>query len=391
LFVTVPWPTHYHWLVPLAWALRVQGHDARVACQASLLDAVAGSGLPAVRIGRDVNFMRALRSVSIPLFSADYHKLGPADGERVASDFIRVFAQISDAMLDDLVELARRWQPDLIVYEPNAYAGPIAAAAIGVPTVRIPWGPDITSMSAELDLSLLRPLLNRYGLATVNTLGTLTADPCPPSMQIESDIPRRTMRYVPFNGPGAVPAWLLEPTRRPRACVTWGTSTVQLAGPDAFLLPYALRAVRRRVADVVVAITEDQAELLGEVPEGVRVVHGVPLQALLPTCDVVVHQGGAGTTLTAASYGVPQAIIPQVPDQVLNALQLMRTGAGVVCFPRGQLGEAALPDIDAVLGKVIGELDQYAEAAGRLRVEIEAQPAPTEVVADLVELARQAG
>src|SRR6185503_13992876 len=121
----------------------------------------------------------------------------------------------------------------------------------------------------------------------------------------------------PYNGPGLTPADLLEPARRPRVCVTWGTTTVKLSGPEAFLLPYALRAIAARDVDVVVAIAEEQRPLLGEVPDRVRVVHRVPLQTLVPACDAIVHQGGSGTMLTAACYGVPQLIIPQVPDQVL--------------------------------------------------------------------------
>ena len=389
LFVTVPWPTHFYGFVPLAWALQLAGHEVRVACQPSNLDAVATCGLSAVRVGRDVDFIQTFADVAEAMFVADGRDRAPGDGEPVETEVIRRFAGISDAMVDDVVQMASAWRPDLIGYEPAAYAAPVAAAVRGVPSVRVPWGPDIQHLGAHLEGPALRGMLDRFGLDTVDTLGTLTVDPSPPSMQMGSPVTRRTMRYVPFNGPGVMPISLLEPVRHPRVCLTWGTSTTRLGGPSTFLLPYAVRAAAELGAEVVVAVAKEQVPLLGELPEQVRVVHGVPLHALLPTCDAIVHQGGAGTTLTAAASGIPQVVVPQLGDQAINAVRLADTGAGLVCWRRGLPGDALQPLIRATLDELIGDRDRYAEAAARLRKEIEAQPTPAEMVRVLAELAER--
>jgi UDP:flavonoid glycosyltransferase YjiC (YdhE family) len=389
LFTTVPWPTHFYGMVPLAWALRTHGHEVRVATHPAHVATVEHAGLPVVRLGRDIDFMSMFQATTVPMLAADFRKLTAEIGDRVATEIIKIFTAIADSIIDDLVDLARTWRPDLIVYEPAAFAGPVAAAAIGVPAVRLLWGPDITHASSHLEHPVLAPMLARFGLDTVDTRGVLTLDPCPPSMQVASpDVNRQRMRYIPFNGRGTMPVDLLEPVRSPRICLTWGTSTVKLGGPSTFLLPHALSAAAELGVEMVVAITAEQQALLGDVPDGVRIVHQVPLNMLLPTCDAIVHQGGAGTILTAAYNGIPQLVIPQVPDQVINSLRLAETGAGLTYFRRGLEGDAIRPSLRDHIDRLLNE-PGFAASAERLRQEIQEQPSPAEVVGTLVDLARQ--
>jgi UDP:flavonoid glycosyltransferase YjiC (YdhE family) len=252
--------------------------------------------------------------------------------------------------------------------------------------VRCLWGPDISYRATHLEGGALAPMLARYRLDTVETLGTVTVDPCPPSMQLPSQLNRRTMRYVPYNGPSLAPPWVFDEAPRPRVCLTWGTATVKLGGPENFLLPYAVRAAVDLGVDVVVTITAEQRGLLGPVPDGVRVVESVPLHTVLPSCDAIVHQGGAGTTLTAAALGVPQLVIPQMPDQLVHAFQLDATGAGRFLLRRELAGDQLTAPIRDMLHEVLTG-GGFAEAANRLRAEIEAQPAPVDLVGFLTDLA----
>ena len=52
-------------------------------------------------------------------------------------------------------------------------------------------------------------------------------------------------------------------------------------------------------AEFVLALGDADPSPLGELPDNARVAGWVPLSALLPTCVVLVHHGGAGLTLTA--------------------------------------------------------------------------------------------
>ena len=90
----------------------------------------------------------------------------------------------------------------------------------------------------------------------------------------------------------------LPPAERPRVCLTWGAS---FGGTQGNLTPVrlALEGLLACDVEVVIAVASGQRPLLGDLPGGVRVLESVPLHTVLPGCALVVHQGGAGTTLTA--------------------------------------------------------------------------------------------
>jgi UDP:flavonoid glycosyltransferase YjiC (YdhE family) len=229
-------------------------------------------------------------------------------------------------MLDGLVDVCRRWVPDVIVHDPTTYAGPLAAAALGVPAVRHIWGVDFQATVREYEPDLLEPFLERLGLSDLDTRGALTIDPCPSSLQIDSDDRRHRVRYIAYNGAATMPRWLLRPPDRPRICVSWGTTSGTFRN-DAKTVHSVLAAVAGLDVEVVAALSAGDSEALEPLPANVR-VGPVPLHLLLPTCALVVNQGGAGTVMTAAAAGLPQLIAPRLPDQVLSAQRLSRRGAG---------------------------------------------------------------
>ncbi|HUD39130.1 MAG TPA: glycosyltransferase [Streptosporangiaceae bacterium] len=419
LFSTWAWSSHYFPMVPLAQACRAAGHDVRVASQPALVAAIRSSGLPAVVVGSDVDVNALFRDQVAPLIKA-----GSAEPARRTSLAIGIFVRVAEAMADDLVSFTQRWQPDLVVFDPITFAAPIAAAVTGVPAVRHLFGPDFTSggarpgaagasagaggaggtgaagagagtagagtgtgpangarASAGPEMPGMAALLARFCVPDLQLRGTLTVDPCPPSMQPSAAVtPREPMAYVPYNGQGVMPRWPSGPGHR--VCLTWGTSTVALTGDDSFLPPAVITAAKDTGAEIVIAVTAEQRRLLPELPPGAKVLESVPLHLVLPECAAVVHQGGAGTTLTAAALGVPQVILPQLPDQRFNAQQAAATGAAR-CLPVADLtAESAAGSIAAVLDE-----PGPAAAALALRQEILAQPQPADVVGKLEALA----
>nr|AHX24688.1 glycosyltransferase [uncultured bacterium] len=384
LFVTWAWPTHLFPMVPLAWALRAHGHDVRVASQPALTDAIPHTGLPAVSVGKDVNVIGKLRQIAAAPAVAGRPTAGSTP--RAAA----MFAELAEAMLPDLVAFGRRWRPDLVVFEPTAYAGPIAAAAFGVPAVRYLYGPDIMAAPVfrDAERQFLAPLWERYGLDAVDTAGALTLDPCPVALQVEEPLgPRQPVQYVPYNGfgGGLPPEWSSGKATRPRVCVTWGTTYGRL-DPAYFLLPEVLTALSTLDIEVVAAITTAQRELCTELPAGVHVTESVPLYRLLPACDAVVSHGGVGTSMTSlACAGLPLLMTPQLPDHRFHAARVAAAGAGRV-LPLADFSPAT------IRGEVGALLDQlsYRTEAIQLRKEMLAQPTPAELVPVLVELATSA-
>ncbi|MEW2380557.1 nucleotide disphospho-sugar-binding domain-containing protein [Micromonospora sp. NPDC047707] len=372
LFTTWAWPSHLYAMVPLAWSCRTAGHEVLVASQPALTDVALRTGLPFAPVGRDVDAEAAFREIVATPPGAN------GGGPRV----LKLFAELADAMLDDLVDLARRWRADLLVFEPSAFAGPVAAAAAGVPAVRHLFGTDLLGGRAGQFLpAVLDPLGARYGLTGVDPFGVATVDPYPAGLQLPQVGSRRLpLGQVPFNGAGVVPPPLPEPGARPRVCVTWGTTMGRL-GPDHFLAGTVVRALADLDVEVVVAVSPDQRSLLGPVADGVHVVAGSPLHLVLPGCAAVVAHGGAGSLLTAVSYGLPQVLVPRLPDHTRHSARLAETGAGLV-VPAKDADPAA---VVTALRRVLAE-PGFREAADRLRRELAAQPSPAQVVAELERL-----
>ncbi len=76
-----------------------------------------------------------------------------------------------------------------------------------------------------------------------------------------------------------------------------------------------------------------------EAPDDEQVLHvdRVPHASVYPRCRVVVHHGGAGTTQTALTAGVPSVIVPHVFDQFTWGRVIQRLGAGPKAAPRRTL------------------------------------------------------
>ncbi|WP_214410575.1 nucleotide disphospho-sugar-binding domain-containing protein [Sphaerisporangium fuscum] len=384
LFVS-SWPTHYFPMVPLAWALRSQGHEVRVAVPPAHADTVARSGQLAVPVGDDVDITELFKRDVQPLLGND----DPEVRRRRTLAAIGIFVAVAEAMSGDTVAFARDWAPDLVVHEPTAFTGPLVATLLGVPSVRHLWGPDGTNAGpargGPIDVPALRRLAGRYGLDDIDPTGDYSADPCPPSMQARVELERIPMSYVPYNGASPVPPDLLAPPRRTRVCVTWGVSTAALAGPEAFLAPRVVGALAELDAEIVVTVNAATRELIGEPGGNVRVVESVPLHLLLPGCAALVHQGGGGSMLTAVATGVPQLVIPQLPDQRFSAAQLAATGAG-----RRLPGEHADPGAIRAAVTALLEEPGHREAARRLAQENGGRPSPLQVARRLEEISSRA-
>jgi len=126
-------------------------------------------------------------------------------------------AQASGLLAQGLLEVLDGFRPDLVVHEPAELAGPLVAQRLGVPAVHQGWGlpmhPGVTGALQHAAVALRR----RFRMAEDVAAPALVIDTCPPGYRAQTHRPPvRTsrMRYLPFNGPGAVPAWLREPRVR---------------------------------------------------------------------------------------------------------------------------------------------------------------------------------
>lgn len=78
--------------------------------------------------------------------------------------------------------------------------------------------------------------------------------------------------------------------------------------------------------------------------------------ALFPRCAVVVHHGGAGTTLTALRAGRPQVVLPRTADQPFHARLIEEHGWGTALPRRGVSAERLVEAVGRVSGRVVPPL-----------------------------------
>lgn len=390
LFVTWVAPGHLNHMVPLAWACQAAGHDVRVAGPPSCQEAIMRAGLPAVSVGTDV----ATAVLNSRPELAPWRRRGrwPAgwgghpelldDGQlKVVAALADKQFQVADAMLDDLIGFGRWWRPQVVVYDFLCWAGVVAGTVLGVPAFAHTHGTAATIPRAEMRDMATEPLpgfvrlFERFGAEPGHgPVGWF--EPCPPSLRLPDrlDSQRIPIRYVPYNGPGAVPGWLLAEPSLPRVCVTGGVSGDTYRPETTLgLLRSTVTAICELDVEVIVAVSQAQEQSVGELPAKTRVVRAIPFQLLLPSCRAVVHHGGAGTGLSAIHAGIPQLVLPQAPQLAELGDRLHARGAGIMLSTETQDDPGS---IRAAVSSLLTE-PRYATATREILAEMAAMPTPS--------------
>lgn len=380
LMLSTPYPTHFTPLVPLAWALRAAGHEVLVAAQPDVTDAATGAGLSTVDVGDRFHGLELIRSSLVPGL-----RLLQMTGRMQRSDFNRAspfWGVHARYHLTRYAEVARWWQPDLIVSEQMEFTGAIIAAAMGIPSIRHRWTVDpLSDAGRDNAAEHLDGACRRLGLDGYPDV-TMLLDPCPPALQLPDVTLGEPIRYVAYNGAGSMPDWAAERRASRRVCVCLGRQVLTLNGVPLFR---SIIDSFDGIADTeaVVTVPEQYHAQLGPVPSSVRVVTPAPLNLVLDSFDAVVHHGGANTAMTATAFGLPQLVLPQLQDQFITADRLAATEAGVVLDTATDQDNPAA--IRAALESMLGE-PAHRKAAGELADAIAAMPSPATVVAGLERL-----
>lgn len=403
--------THIATQVPLAWALRSAGHEVCVATHPDVVDDITRAGLTAVPVGNVLELDAKMNpdGTGQPEEFRDGFWLEALDisemrDERLTYDYMHgVFtawtalvhqSTMSDRYLDDMVEFARDWQPDLVIWDTMTFAGPVAARVTGATHARLLFGLDLVGRMREKYLRDMRarpaklrddPLaewlgrtMERYGREFTEDLivGQWTIDPTPSWMRFPVDHDYVPVRYVPYHGKATIPGWLREPPERRRVCLTLGVSFREVVGGDQASVGDLLDAVAGLDLEVIATLNADQLAELHSLPDNVRAVDFVPLEALLPTCSAIIHHSGSGTFQTALVHGVPQVIVPsRMWCNVPRAQQLQEYGAGLYI----DADRFSPADLRAMLVRVLEE-PSFAENAARARAEMLGTPSPAEIV-----------
>ena len=298
-----------------------------------------------------------------------------APSERPNYMFPRLFGTVrAAAMLVDLVPAAEAWSPSLVVCDAADFAGPIAAAACGVPNVTHSFGALLPEARVAAAGDLVAPLWTAHGLEPRPHGGVydhLYLDIYPPSLQSAERPHVGATHYLrpetfATGGDELLPHWVTAAASTPLVYVTFGTVFQNDAALSTIV--EALRDLGVRVV-VTVGPHGDPASL-GPQPSNVHVARYIPQSQLLAHCSVVVSHGGSGTFLAALAAEIPQLCIPQAADQFLNAAACAQSGAGLSIDP----GSVS---VDGVRDAVSRLLSEPAFRAATERVNREIPPPPS--------------
>jgi UDP:flavonoid glycosyltransferase YjiC (YdhE family) len=285
----------------------------------------------------------------------------------VAHKFVRATAE---PLARDVVALAPRWRPDLIVRETTEYGGLLAAQASGVASAGLQVAsPTLMSdaMLAEVAVALdeARP---RLGIAADPGMAAIRDElvVCFAPPQLHDPAIRLPARLRSFH-PGAPRDGVTLDgeiaglgVERPLVYATLGT----VFHDPANELPF-FPAVRDGLLDAPVDVLmtvgpEVDPAVLGPQRPGARVARFVAQRAVLDRSAVVICHGGYGTVLDAVDAAVPLVIVPFGADQPVNAAAVERLGIGIVIEEAAVSPATIRAEVDALL-------DPAAPQRGRIR------------------------
>jgi UDP:flavonoid glycosyltransferase YjiC (YdhE family) len=353
LFTAAPFHGHVNTVLPLVHAARAAGHDAVLATGADLANEAARRRL-------------------------DVWPVGPTNVESGMPMSLAEFWDTAEERAADLVPLVEQWRPDLVVSEELELAGPIMAARTH--TRLLVHGLGLAAAGpAEAFAPDLVKLGRRWGapdLAEIY-LGATYLSVSPPSLQPAGWSRRRLVLVRPGLGeptPGeALPPELDRLPYERTVHLTLGTVFHQRR-PE--VMRAAIAGLRELAVNLVVTVGPRVApEVHGPQPSHVVVAQQLPHSLLLPRCDAVVSQGGAGILLGALAHGLPQLVLPQGADQFANGAAVHAAGAGLLLD-----GDDVSPAAISVTAQRLLSDQNLRVAAEAVRAEIARMPTAADVV-----------
>lgn len=374
LIAATPGIGHAFPTVPLAWALRLAGHEVLYATGGDAV-AVRNSGhqVEDVCPGKTVVSMVQETFTKHPELAARYAEVDHSSFE-ATQRFYAVLMNHQPDVVDRYVQVAREWKPDAIVFSSLNIGGLLAAGKLGVPAIEHGYGLVHTGAFTRELRDWNAECFERHGAELPEVLHTI--DVTPPSLTGNSPS-AWPVRYIPYNGGGVVPEWLNVPAERPRIAVTLGTTAPGFGGLGP--LDKVIELAGDTDAEFILALGDIDTSTLPTLPDNARVAGWVPLNLLLKSSAGLIHHGGSGTTLAALEAGIPQILMPDEGERAESAAAVASRGAGL----HVRHDEISKESVDALLGDT-----KLRTTAEEVREEIHSLPLPATVARRVVETIR---
>ncbi len=399
-------------MVPTAWALRAAGHEVRIVTQPSMTEAAAETGLTVVPVGGDHTLAEVLAHARdqqgesiFDLAEERPEMLVPEKLHHAYEEYVTWWWKlVNEPMERDLVAFCREWRPDLVLWEPNTYSAAIAAEACGAAHGRFLWSVDLFARMRRLYLgaadatpgpdplrSWLEESAARYGVAFSEdlVLGQFSVHQIPEALrprELEKTGTHLSVRPVPYAGSAVLPSWARAGSERRRVLVDWGSWSRTAEGAAA--LVDVIDACAEIGAEAVVLSPASRRDSLPALPEDVVVTDSGAAHMLMGSGSLIVHGGGFDVCCNAVVEGLPQLVVLNTEqfDAAPLSRALRERGAARVLA----VEEVLTRGVDDLLAELLGSGEVRA-AAGLVRDEALAVPAPDQVVPELERIAAARG
>jgi MGT family glycosyltransferase len=369
-------------LVPIARVLADRGHDVAVfnpaPAPAKLIDDAGLRNLP-VPPRPMPEYAMDLAQVSLAWDVEEMYAGAFSDEE---------YARAATAMH---VDLMRDFAPDVVVDSFGLFTC-LAARVLRVPLASVLQGNFHPASDGfqwwkgarPAGLASAAPIINKvaaeYGLAPVARcvdllagdialiVGTPETDPLPATANVVYVGPILWQR-----GNATLPDWVVALSRDKPVIWVYSGNPRYANAPTPIDSVVVIRAAVAALADspVQVVLTTGYQEVpveLGTLPANFHHAAYLPGRAMAERCDLMVHHGGHGSSMTGLAAGTPAVIIPTITERESNARRVVALGAGEIVLPvAGADGEKQIvvEEFSAKVQRVLNE-PGYRKAARRV-------------------------
>lgn len=363
---------HVHPLLPVMHNLQARGHAVALATSQLYQERIEREGLPFYPLSPHYSEER-LEEFFPPIRYLRIHYL------RVSYDFLRIFMASIPVRIPELQQIARVFQPSVVVAGPLTFAAQLFCEQQAMPWAVLspmthfmspslhapPAGfPRVETMPAALRFPYRFGLKGALRTATAlmapwrfalnlyrHQLGLPShADPLSPQVVAPYLLIHTCSREYDYNRPDLplqvhyigpsvwdrpidwqTPGWLAEvPQGKPLVYVSLGT----VFNTRLSVFQKIIRALGQLdVFGLVATGPGCPPDLFSAVPSNVRIESYIPQTALQAEPKtrpaLIISHGGVNTVLTALSDGIPLLCIPLGADQPDNAQRCVDVGAGL--------------------------------------------------------------
>ena len=381
LFSCFPGYGHLNPLLPLAGAYREAGAEVTVATGPEMCAEAERHGFAACPVGLSGRDIEQRFLVAHP----EYEELGPF--ERFAVLLSGMFVEVAaNERLADLLTLCRSWSPGVLIHDTLELAGPVVAAALGLPAVT--HGANLARPTAEglaIATVALTPLWEEAG--ATGTAEALIDNPyldiCPPGLAGSEPVAFPTVIPIrAVTGGASDDAELEQDSSR---CLT-SAPRMSRSAPSSTGHPGCWRAWSRALGPSMSTWWSPRARA------GMRQasVHSLrrcsfARTSLTPPSSRVVTRSSATPALARSSPPWRTAcrlyLFPSPPTRDRTPRSAATAGAATTLNANGLRPDA----VAAALASILEQSEPLASAR-RIAVEIADMPSPAEVVSRLSSL-----